>query len=311
MKKSFLISACVAVLLLSCSKTKETPSGQKFSVLKSGIGEPAKFGDVLLVNFLFKDGKDSVWTDSRKNPFPTMIMKDSAQLQMTKDPIIEVIHMLRKGDSVSVAIAAKELFAKTFGSPVPEGVDSTSNFTFLIGISDVVSQDRARELQNEYIAKQNEEARKTEQEQLARDTVAIDLFLKDKGIAAQKTASGIRYVITKPGKGDTAQPGQQVKVNYTGYLLDGTCFDSSIESVAKAKNVFNEQRKPYEPLQLTLGMRQVIPGWEEALSLMNKGSKMTVYIPSTLAYGNRRRSEVIVENSILMFDMELLDIVKQ
>jgi FKBP-type peptidyl-prolyl cis-trans isomerase FkpA len=57
-----------------------------------------------------------------------------------------------------------------------------------------------------------------------------------------------------------------------------------------------------------LGYRQVIPGWEEAIALMNKGSKMTVYIPSGLAYGPQKRSEVIAENSILMFQMELVDI---
>ena len=62
------------------------------------------------------------------------------------------------------------------------------------------------------------------------------------------------------------------------------------------------------PLELTVGRGQVIAGWDEAITLMSKGSKMTVYIPSTLAYGAQRRSEDIVENSILVFDMELMDV---
>jgi FKBP-type peptidyl-prolyl cis-trans isomerase FkpA len=307
MKKSFLLSVCVAGLLMACSNTKETPSGLKFSMVKSGGAEAAENGQILIFNYLFKDSKDSVWAESKTNPFPTMHKKDSAA---GVDPVMEVVQMLGKGDSVTFQISAKELFAKSFRSPIPPNVDSTSNFTFQIGVTDVVTEERAREMQNEFMAKQNEEALKLQKEQLAKDTLAIDLYLKEKAIVAQKTSSGLRYVITKPGSGANPQTGQSVKVNYTGYLLDGTCFDSSIEAVAKAKNVYNEQRKPYEPLPLTLGMQQVIPGWEEAIGLMNKGTKMTVYIPSTLAYGNRRRSDVIVENSILMFDMELVEIVK-
>jgi FKBP-type peptidyl-prolyl cis-trans isomerase FkpA len=307
MKNSFLLSVCVAALLMACSKTKETPSGLKFTVVKSGGADVAENGQVLIFNYLFKDGKDSVWADSRTNPFPTMTTKDSL---MGSDPVMEVVQMLGKGDSVTFQIPAKQLFEKSFRSPIPAGVDSASNFTFQIGLTDVVTEERAREMQTEFMAKQNEEALMAEKEQLAKDTLAIDLFLKEKAIVAQKTASGLRYVISKPGMGANAQGGQQVKVNYIGTLLDGTFFDSSIEAVAKANNAYNEQRAPYEPLQLTLGTQSVIPGWEEALTLMNKGSKMTVYIPSTLAYGNRRRSDVIAENSILVFEMELVDIIK-
>jgi FKBP-type peptidyl-prolyl cis-trans isomerase FkpA len=307
MKKSFLLSVCVAGLLMACSNTKETASGLKFSVVKSGGADVAENGQIMIISFLFKDGKDSVWSDSRTNPFPTMIKKDSS---MATDQVMEVVQLLGKGDSVTFQIPAKDLFAKTFRSPIPPNVDSTANFTFQIGVIDVVTEERAREMQNEFMAKQNEEALKLQNEQLAKDTLAIELFLKEKAIVAQKTTSGLRYIITKPGTGANAQQGEMVKVNYVGKLLDGTFFDSSIESVAKANNGFNEQRRPYEPLQLTLGMQQVIPGWEEALGLMNKGSKMTVYIPSTLAYGSRRRSEVIAENSILVFEMELVDIIK-
>jgi FKBP-type peptidyl-prolyl cis-trans isomerase len=147
-----------------------------------------------------------------------------------------------------------------------------------------------------------------ETEQLVKDTTLIENHLKEKSLVAQKTPTGIRYIITKPGKGENPKTGQSVKVNYTGYLLDGTCFDSSVESIARANNVFNEARKPYEPLEVVLGYQQVIPGWEEALGLMNKGAKMTVYIPSTLAYGAQGRGEVIVGNSILKFDMEMIEI---
>lgn len=302
MKNSVLLFIGV-VMLGACSDSKETPSGLKYTVVRKGDGVLAKTGEIFLVNFLLKDEKDSVFSDSKTNPNPTMLQ---AQDSVPKgDVVTEVIQLLSKGDSVTFQVSAKTLFQ---GQGFPPGIDSTSNFNFFIGIKDIITEVKAREIQNAAIAKQNEKAMLAEMEQLRNDTTLIVNYLKKNSIVAQKTPSGLRYVITKAGTGENAKSGQQVKVNYAGYLLDGTCFDSSIESVARANNVYNEMRQPYQPLEVILGQRQVIPGWEEALGLMNKGSKMTVFIPSTLAYGPQRRSEVIAENSILKFDMEMLDV---
>lgn len=306
MKNSILILLFSALLLAACSNTKETRSGLKYTVLRKGSGEKTKSGQILVITLTFKDNKDSVWTDTRKNDFPYMIMvMDSVP---KGNMVMEVFQDLTKGDSVTFQVKAKDLFEKSFQSPVPPMVDSTGMFTFNIGTNDVITEEEAKKMQSDYIAKQTEKAELEKKEQLAKDTLAIDLFLKEKGIVAKKTTSGLRYVITKPGKGENAKAGQSVKVNYAGFLLDGTFFDSSNEAIARANNAYNQQRAPYEPLQLMLGYQQVIAGWEEALMLMNKGAKMTVYIPSTLAYGPQRRSEVIAENSILTFDLELLEI---
>jgi FKBP-type peptidyl-prolyl cis-trans isomerase len=102
------------------------------------------------------------------------------------------------------------------------------------------------------------------------------------------------------------KPGQRVKIHYAGYLLNGKYFDSSMEKVVKEQGLNGQP--PFEPIELNAARGEVIPGWDEAMQLMNKGSKMTVYIPSTLAYGPNKRSADIIENSILVFDMEMVDI---
>ncbi|MBL7875478.1 MAG: FKBP-type peptidyl-prolyl cis-trans isomerase [Cyclobacteriaceae bacterium] len=306
MKNSVLVVAVMAILSVACSDSKETPSGYKYTLLRKGTGEVAKPGQILIMDFMFMDGKDSVWNDSRKNDFPTMVMAQDSVPE--GDGVLEIFQLLTKGDSVTFQIPAKTLFEKTFRTMPPPGVDTTGMFTFHIGVTDIVSEEKAREIQSELVAKQNEKAMKLELEQLAKDTMLIANHLQQKSLVASTTPSGIKYIITKPGKGENARPGQSVRVNYTGYLLDGPCFDSSIESVARANNVFNEARKPYEPLEVMLGYQQVIPGWEEALGLMNAGSKMTVFIPSTLAYGTQGRGSLIVPNSILKFDMEMIEI---
>jgi FKBP-type peptidyl-prolyl cis-trans isomerase len=95
-------------------------------------------------------------------------------------------------------------------------------------------------------------------------------------------------------------------VDYAGYLLSGKYFDTSIEPLAKEKGLY-QQGRGYAPYEFRLG-GGVIDGWTEMIKLMNKGTKVTVYIPSSLAYGPQRRDDVIIENSILVFDMELVDV---
>ncbi len=307
MKNSLIALLFVSLFVAACSGSKETPSGYKFNVVRKGDGVKIDSGKFVVMNLRFMDGKDSVWNDSKKNGFPAVI-----QMQGTVpkgDAVLEVIKMLSKGDSVVFKVPAKKLFENTFRQPLPFSVDSTSSFTFQIGLSAVLNQEEMNKLQTELIAKQNEKMLQDQKVQLEKDITAIDDFLKAKNVTAQTTASGLRYIITKPGIGENAKAGQQVKIDYLGYLLNGQYFDTSIESEAKKNNLYPQGRSSsYAPLELTVGAQQVIPGWEEAIQLMNKGSKMTVYIPSTLAYGNQRRGDVIAENSVLVFDMELIEV---
>lgn len=128
------------------------------------------------------------------------------------------------------------------------------------------------------------------------DIAVIDSFLSDNSINAQTTDSGVRYVITQGGSGGTPQNGTRVYVNYTGYTLDSTYFDTSIEAVAIEKDIHNAQRL-YQPLQFMVGRGDVIQGFNDGVKQLNVGAKATIFMPSTLAYGT----------DILVFDVEMLD----
>ncbi len=305
--KNSLLLLVFAAFLASCSNSKKTPSGFEFTVLRKGDGVKVDSGKFMVMNFVFKDAKDSVWNDSRKNDYPTVVQ---IQGSITPgDAVMEVIKMLTKGDSVTFKVPAKKLFENTFRQPIPFNVDTAQSFTFLIGVKDILDQDQVRKLQEEVNAKQNEKMMREQELQLAKDTVAIDDYLKAKNINAIKTKSGLRYVVTREGKGENAKMGDIAKVNYSGYLLNGKYFDTSIEADAKSNNVYMPGRT-YAPYDVEIGgYPPVIQGWVEILQLMNKGAKVQVYIPSTLAYGNQSRGEVIIENSILVFDMEMVDVI--
>jgi len=304
MKNSILVSLVVFAICSACSNDRETVSGQKFTVLKKGNGDEIKAKQIMVMDFGFKDGKDSVWYDTRKNPYP-QIMQKQAKAQ-SGDKIMEVVYMLTKGDSVTFKMSATDVF-KAFRQPVPPKVDSASFFTFFLKLNDVLDSTQFLKYREELVAKQNEKVLKKQKDQLAKDSVIITNFLKDKNITAMTTPSGLRYIITKTGKGENVKIGQTAKVNYAGYLLNGKYFDTNIESVAKEQKLY-QQGRGYDPLQVPVGKGAVIQGWDEALRLMNKGCKMTVYIPSSLAYGDQKRSEDIIENSILAFDMEMIEI---
>jgi peptidylprolyl isomerase len=108
-----------------------------------------------------------------------------------------------------------------------------------------------------------------------------------------KTESGLQLKIFNPGQGNFPAPGDMVTAHYTGKLLDGTIFDSSVQRGT--------------PFDFEVGTGQVIKGWDEGFQLLKKGAKATFIIPADLAYGDRSMGS-IPPNSVLIFDVELIDI---
>lgn len=119
----------------------------------------------------------------------------------------------------------------------------------------------------------------------------------DGGAAAsgdyETTASGLQYRIIEEGSGPKPQPGDTVRVHYTGTLEDGTVFDSS------------EGR---DPIEFPLGMGAVIAGWDEGIALLNEGARAEFVIPPDLAYGPQGNPPVIPPNATLTFEVELVEI---
>lgn len=148
----------------------------------------------------------------------------------------------------------------------------------------------------EYQKSKMAEMQKQQEAEASRYRAEGEQFLTNNRSKAgiKETASGLQYEVIKEGSGAKPTGNSTVKVHYTGTLLDGTVFDSSVQRG--------------EPAQFPLN--GVIKGWTEGLQLMNKGSKYKLYIPADLAYGNQGAGELIKPGMTLIFEVELLDIVK-
>jgi len=109
------------------------------------------------------------------------------------------------------------------------------------------------------------------------------------------TDSGLQYEVVEEGQGNSPTAEDRVVTHYNGTLIDGSVFDSSVERGQPAEFVLN----------------QVIPGWTEALQLMKEGGKMRIYLPPDLAYGSVSPGPGIPANSVLIFDIELIDVVSE
>ena len=112
--------------------------------------------------------------------------------------------------------------------------------------------------------------------------------------AMTQTASGLQYQDLTVGDGAIAQAGDSVSVHYTGWLTDGTKFDSSVDRG--------------DPFKFHLGAGQVIPGWDEGVAGMRVGGQRKLVIPPELGYGDRGAGGVIPGGATLVFDVELLEI---
>lgn len=133
-------------------------------------------------------------------------------------------------------------------------------------------------------------------------------YLNQQKETAEKTPSGFKYVITKKTNEDKPKDGETIYADYSGYLEDGTLFDTSSPDVAKQFGVYDEQRaleNGYSSLPYVMGSNKMIPGFVEGLSKMKIGEKAIFFIPFNLGYGEQGAGNVIPPNSNLIFEVEL------
>ena len=283
-------------------ETSDSGLQYKF-VTKNSTGQQPSEGQVVTLN-LSMQTDDSVLMEASGMP-----VQKIQQTWSVKGGLEEAFAMLSQGDSIVAKVKAGDLFQRTWQMQVPDNIDPEDLITCTIGLQDIYDEEEYRRQQA--LARVGEiEAYRTQtlfekKQQMDSDIAIIDAYLAKNKIDAQTTESGMRYEILEEGTGPKPEVGDMVSVNYTGNVLEGGYFDTSVEEKAKEVGLYNEGRD-YNPYEFMLGIGGVIHGWDEGIALLNQGTKARLYIPSPMAYGDQQRSEVIVANSILEFEVELV-----
>jgi len=291
MKKAMLILSLASMLaFVSCSEFKTTDTGLKYKFfVKNNDAAKPDMGDVLSVEMTYKmEGADTFLFKSKEH-------KDEGQKLMLVKPVYkgdisEGLAMMHVGDSAQFFVNADSFYMRNVGmEKTPAFVKPNSKVVFNIKLVAVQKKADFEKEQKEKREKMQAmmEARK------ASEPDSIKIYLNDNKITVQPTKDGLYYVETQRGAGAKAMSGKTVQVKYTGRLLNGKIFDSSD---GKA------------PISFKLGEKQVIPGWDEGISMMKVGGKAKLLIPSSLAYGPNGAGPMIQPFSPLVFDVELVDV---
>ncbi len=308
MKKSVLfLSAAAMLLAASCQSFKKGDGGLEYNLVDDVAKEKAVAGDFLSVDLtITSDKNDSLLNSTYDLGLPQIvnIAPDSIP-GAYKGDYNSMFKFLGEGDSAVFKLNMDTMAAKT-GQPKPEFADKFVTFTVKVRKHFKKGQLTDSALYAEidgYFKGELEGLKKAEEGKISK-------YVADKKLEPKKTASGLQYVVTEEGKGAKPVLGDTVVVNYTGMLTNGTVFDSSIkENAIKAKLPMDPMRT-FEPLKFSIGNQPVIQGWTEGLLLFGKGTKATLIIPSSLAYGDRPAGQKIPPYAPLVFDVELVDVIK-
>lgn len=289
------------LLLASCNKSdipgyKKTKSGLHYKIEKvNKSGEKFAVGDIVIGELTFRMD-DKVISSNIGDP---RRLKQITETEYHNGIIDEGLLMLHVGDKASFAVFADTLFRYFTPRQMPEGYVNGKGQVIYYDIV-VIDRVSAEEVEQERSNFSSEMQRYE-----AEEPAAIQKFLKENNINVAPTANGVYVVVRKQGRGNTVSMGKTVSVNYTGRLVDGTVFDSSVESIAKEAGL---QRSEFKPMQYVVGKTRLIEGWNEGLNGLAEGTEVTLVIPSKMAYGANSKEDVIHPYSPLVFDVQILSV---
>lgn len=285
MKKILFLTLVLGVFFTSCNSDSnkfsgynKSQSGLYYKFYEENQGANPEFMELL-----------DVILSCKINDTVDIIPENRMILQMIEPmfagDLFEGIKMMHRGDSASFIVRTDSTFYTLFRTSIPSEFTANDIMRFEVKLNDFYPE-------SEFASKQIEYMKNTFVKETENAEQELSRYLKDNNIVATPTSTGLYYVKTKEGNGEKPHVGTMVKMHYTGKLLDGTVFDSSV-----SRN---------EPFQFVLGIGQVIPGWDEGVQLMSKGEKGVFYIPYYLAYGNTG-SGPIPPFASLIFEVELID----
>ena len=296
--KKHILFALALSAIASCSPDAEfikLDSGLSYRLIESKEGKKVNQDDFMQIE-LKSYYKDSLVSEPRPeggffiSPF-----------EGAPEMLGDVLRKLTEGDSAEIKFSFKQ-YSDLTGLPIADDLDTTLAVMMHIRVIEINKEEV-------FMERVRVEIEKADAIQLGKEKALLVQYLQENEINTESTEEGLFYSIIKEGKGEKVKPGQTVVINYSLNLLDGTFIDTSVKEVAEQNGTYNANREPYEPFEFVVGEGTVIKGWDLGVSLLGKGGKATLYVPSTLGFGpNPRPGGDIPPNATLKFELEVVDI---
>jgi FKBP-type peptidyl-prolyl cis-trans isomerase FkpA len=270
----FIILAGISIASCKNENSSTTKNGFKYKLFKTGKGDFIKTGDIVYLNAMLMHN-DSIFLDTRTNPMPfEFVMPHDSQVT-NPSPIVDILPLMRAGDSAVVIQPTDSL--KNLQPFMKKWKEIQHSFKILRVVGE----------------KEMKTVRDKEAAIITQANKDLEDYKANKLQNMKTTTSGLKYVIHQEGDGAVPKAGEVVNVLYYGAeVSNGKEFDSAYKKGA--------------PFSVIVGQQQVIPGWDEILQTLKKGTSATVFIPSKLAYGERGIPGIIAPNSDLMFYIDVI-----
>lgn len=286
-----LVFILLAVAVISCGGSRQrSEAGLEYIHRIKNDGKKPQNGEIVVAQMLLiakNKGKDTILRNTYTEPQP---FATPYQVDPKADPIVKSLGIVSAGDSITFFVPIDSLLK---GAPRPPFVDAASEVRIEVKVIKIQTQEEyGKEMQAKMMEAQAEMQKKQEA-QKPLDEEIIKKYVADNKLAATRTESGLYYMITAPGTGDSPKQGESVSIHYTGYLMNGEKFDSSLDRG--------------QTFDFPFQSGQTIRGFDEGVGFMKKGGKATLIIPSHLAYGGQANGK-IPAFAILRFELELVDI---
>lgn len=300
MKKNHLILALIAVVAFSFTACRKSPYKgfdkhkdgyyYKFVEVNKDNNMPVKGDLVSLYLTLSIEGDSMPFFPPQGLNIPSEGMRLAIDDMESPADLYDVIQTMHLKDSAEFILDADTFFYYMAPELRPANVEDGAKLHASIRLISIMPKAEFQKLVQQQ--RQEEEAMLAMLQN--QEDSLMKVYLSKNKITVKPTASGLYFINKKAGSGIQAEKGKLVKVHYTGYLLDGSKFDSSIDRG--------------EPLEFKLGEGQVIKGWDEGIAMMKVGGKAKLIVPSKLGYGDRGAGQTILPYSPLVFDVELIDV---
>jgi FKBP-type peptidyl-prolyl cis-trans isomerase len=306
--KQFFYAAFICGLALSACTTpfKKAKDGSEYKVISTKKGAKLVTGNYLEMNVLAKY-KDSVLFSTLDEGMPQYGLYDTAQFPV---PFKEAFKNLHVGDSVVLRVSTDSILAKGQAAPfLKKGQFIYQSYTVTnfyktkeqVDSAQKTHMAEAKAKGNKKQLVQIEKDLASNKAQIEKDCKIIDEYLAKNNIKATKTSWGTYVAIITEGTGEKLTTDDVASVNYTGKTFDSSkVFDSNTDPAFKH----------VQPYDVSVGqLSGIILGWPDALKQMKKGTKATLYIPSSLSYGKAGNPQAgIGPDGILVFDMEVVNV---